>query len=230
MEHDTAALELMTEILARFEVEVHAMDDSREALSLVHQFRFDGIFLDLMMPVLNGYDLARAIRESLCNRTTPIVFITGSDGKSVMQRTFTAGGTLFLQKPIDRHKIRMLLNSTKGLMLDNRRGIRRAAMRTEISCAASGTARSAISCDVSERGIRIESVAALKAGDQATLSFHLPDQKKVISATGQVVRIDDNGHARIHFMAIGQTDRQRIRSFIDSQPQVAAHQSAGAHL
>lgn len=93
VEDDAATLELMTEILTRFEVEVHALDDSEEALSLINQFRFDGIFLDLMMPVLDGYRLARAIRQSLCNRSTPIVFITGSDEKSVMQHTFTAGGS-----------------------------------------------------------------------------------------------------------------------------------------
>ncbi len=222
VEDDTATLELMSEILTRFEVEVHALDDSQEALSLINQFRFDGIFLDLMMPILDGYRLARAIRQSLCNGSTPIVFITGSDEKSVMQHTFTAGGSFYLQKPIDRQKIRMLLNSTKGLMLDSRRGIRRVAVRINVSCSCGGSARATVSHDLSERGIRIEGQGSFRSGNEIALSFVLPGQTKPIHVSGQVVRIDERGHAGVHFMGIGQTDRQRIRLFIDSQSQRVA--------
>lgn len=116
----------------------------------------------------------------------------------------------------------MLLNSTKGLMLDSRRGIRRVAVRISVSCTFGGTASATVSHDLSERGIRIEGQGAFRSGNEIALSLVLPGQTKPINVSGQVVRVDEKGHAGVHFMGIGQTDRQRIRLFVDSQSRPAA--------
>jgi len=67
----------MTEVFTSLKANVRAVSDSQHAAGLVNQERFDGIFLDLEMPNLHGFDLARVIRKSSWNKSTPIIIVTG---------------------------------------------------------------------------------------------------------------------------------------------------------
>ena len=79
VEDDLASLELMAEVFTSLNAEVCPVSDSEKAADLVNQEKFDGIFLDLEMPNLNGFDLARLIRKSSWNKSTPIIIVTGRD-------------------------------------------------------------------------------------------------------------------------------------------------------
>jgi PleD family two-component response regulator len=50
------------------------------------------------MPKVDGFELARQIRASSWNKSTPIVVVTGQDDTKAMQKVFAAGTTFFLQK------------------------------------------------------------------------------------------------------------------------------------
>ena len=73
------------------------VSDSEKAAGLVNQEKFDGIFLDLEMPNLNGFDLARLIRKSSWNKSTPIIIVTGRDERETMQEAFAVGATFFFR-------------------------------------------------------------------------------------------------------------------------------------
>ena len=62
VEDDLASLELMTEVFTSLKAEVRPVSDSEKAADMVNREKFDGIFLDLEMPKVNGFDLARRIR------------------------------------------------------------------------------------------------------------------------------------------------------------------------
>src|ERR1039458_4955481 len=79
VEDDPASLELMAEVFTSLKANVRAVSDSQHAAGLVNQERFDGIFLDLEMPNLHGFDLARLIRRSSWNKSAPIIIVTGRD-------------------------------------------------------------------------------------------------------------------------------------------------------
>jgi len=64
VEDNLASLELMAEVFTSLKVAVRPVSDSEKAVGMVNQEKFDGIFLDLEMPKLNGFDLARLIRKS----------------------------------------------------------------------------------------------------------------------------------------------------------------------
>src|SRR5512147_3266706 len=108
VEDDATSLELMTEVFRSLKADVRPVDDSLKAAVYVEQERFDGIFLDLEMPKLHGFELARKIRKSSWNPTTPIIIVTGRDERDTMQQSFALGATYYLQKPIDRQKLNKL--------------------------------------------------------------------------------------------------------------------------
>jgi CheY-like chemotaxis protein len=106
VEDDLASLELMTEVFTSLKAEVRPVSDSEKAVGMVNQEKFDGIFLDLEMPKLNGFDFASLIRKSLRNKSTPIIIVTGRDERRIMQEAFAIGAIFFLQKPVNRQKLR----------------------------------------------------------------------------------------------------------------------------
>jgi DNA-binding response OmpR family regulator len=88
VEDDVASLELMTEVFISLKAEVRPLADSRQAELLVNQESFDGIFLDLEMPGLDGLQLAQKVRRSSWNKLTPIVIVTGRDHRDTMRESF----------------------------------------------------------------------------------------------------------------------------------------------
>jgi CheY-like chemotaxis protein len=105
VEDDPGSLELMAEVFTTLKTDVRPISDSRQAAVVIGQERFDGIFLDIEMPGLNGFELAQLIRESSRNKSTPIIVVTGREERDTMHQSFALGATFFLQKPIDRVKL-----------------------------------------------------------------------------------------------------------------------------
>src|ERR1700732_1603175 len=134
VEDNIASLELMTEVFTSLKAEVRPISDSKKAVTAINQERFDGIFLDLEMPNLNGFDLARLVRKSSWNKSTPIIIVTGRDGRQTMQESFAIGATFFLQKPVDRQKLSILLRTVTGGMLENRRKYTRVPIKSDVTC------------------------------------------------------------------------------------------------
>ena len=100
---------------------------------MVKQEKFDGILPDLEMPTLSRFDLARLIRKSSWNKSTPIVKVTGSAERKTMQDAFAIGETFFIQKPVDRQKLSVsegergfmysrLPNRTRGVSWEPKHG------------------------------------------------------------------------------------------------------------
>ena len=67
--------ELLREILEGEHCEVHVAESGAVALSLFSEMKFDGVFTDVGMPGMSGWELAREIRQ--VNPQVPIAVITG---------------------------------------------------------------------------------------------------------------------------------------------------------
>jgi two-component system, chemotaxis family, response regulator PixG len=65
----------------------------------------DLIFLDLVMPVTNGYEVCEQIRKTPSLAKVPIIILTGSDGLVDRVRTKFVGANGFLSKPIQAESI-----------------------------------------------------------------------------------------------------------------------------
>lgn len=73
--------------------------DGKQGLSAFHTFRFDLCILDIMMPEMDGFTLAREIRKS--NLQVPFIFLTAKSLKEDMLEGFRLGADDFLTKPFD---------------------------------------------------------------------------------------------------------------------------------
>jgi CheY-like chemotaxis protein len=213
VEDDIPSLEMMSEVFASLNADVRPISDSEKAASLVNRERFDGIFLDLEMPKIHGLDLARRIRSSSWNKSTPIVVVTGRDDKEAMQQAFSFGATFFLHKPVDRQRLSKLLQTVRGGLVQNRRRYSRVPFQTEVFCTKDGHTFRGASLNLSHGGIQIET-HDLKQGDTLQLSFQLPAPGPRIDVMGTVVWADDRRQG-IQFIKMNPQHEQAIRDFID---------------
>lgn len=82
-----------------------SIGESIQALSVLLEQKPDLIFLNLIMPITNGYELCSQIRRVSLFKETPVVVMTENDGIIDRVRAKMAGASDFINKPIDRDKI-----------------------------------------------------------------------------------------------------------------------------
>jgi len=212
VEDHIPSLELMTEVFTSLKAEVRPISESEKAAALVNQEKFDGIFLDLEMPKLNGFDLARLVRKSSWNKSTPIIIVTGRDERQTMQDAFSIGATFFLQKPVDRQKLNALFRMVTGGMLENRRKATRVPIQTEVACTVGSRTVRGTSWNLSQGGMQVE-VDSLKPKDAVRLSFKLPVSGVIIDDSGLVVWGKESRQG-IQFTTVSAQSQQSIRQFM----------------
>jgi chemotaxis family two-component system response regulator PixG len=81
------------------------VDDALRAFAVLLARKPDVIFLDLVMPNTNGYEICGKLRKLESFRDTPIVILTGNDGIVDRVRAKLVGASDFLSKPIDAGKV-----------------------------------------------------------------------------------------------------------------------------
>ncbi len=212
VEDDLASLELMAEVFMSLNAEVRPVSDSEKAVGMVNQEKFDGIFLDLEMPNLNGFDLARLIRKSSWNKSTPIIIVTGRDERDTMQQAFSIGATFFLQKPVDRQKLSVLFRTVSGGILENRRRYTRVPLQTDVICTVGPRTIRGMTWNLSHGGMQVE-VGGLQPKDKVLLSFRLPVSGVSLEAAGKVVWTKEDRQG-IQFTNVSIQNEQSIRKFI----------------
>ncbi|MFQ5737728.1 MAG: response regulator [Acidobacteriota bacterium] len=217
VDDDVPTLESMREVFTQLGVEVCPVSHSQQAATLINQEKFDGIFLELTMPEVDGFELARQIRQTSWNRRTPIVIVTGQKDRQTIEKAFSAGATFFLQKPIDNDKLTRLLESTRGTIWEERRRYTRISLRTEVTCQVGSRKITGISVNLSQGGLLFQGHRSLAPGNVVQVSFRLPGQKLPINAEGFVLRVDEKRRVGVRFVEMSPEDRQRIGDLVTSQ-------------
>ena len=81
----------------------------RQALECVDAFRPDVVLLDIGMPGMDGYEVARRIRANPANRSMSLIALTGWGQDEDRRRSVAAGFNHHLVKPADIEQLRQLL-------------------------------------------------------------------------------------------------------------------------
>ncbi|MCB9754379.1 MAG: response regulator [Myxococcales bacterium] len=102
--------DVVKDIRHKFEVEVAR--DAFDAGRLVATFRPQLIFLDLMMPGVDGFEVCSRLKRDVATQHTEVIAITGYYTEANTERILAAGAVACLKKPLDITEVRRrVLNS-----------------------------------------------------------------------------------------------------------------------
>lgn len=94
----------MEKILEQTQYRYISIRDPLQALPMLLEHKPDVIYLDVLMPVLNGYEVCAQIRQISAFKNTPIIIVTSSDGIVDRVRANLVGASGFLGKPLTSEK------------------------------------------------------------------------------------------------------------------------------
>lgn len=96
---------LLEEVLRLQGYRVFTASDGRAALEEFTRRQPDLVLLDVVMPVLNGFEVCRRLKQNPDTRLTPIVMVTALSASGDRVRGIEAGADDFLNKPFDRSEL-----------------------------------------------------------------------------------------------------------------------------
>jgi DNA-binding response OmpR family regulator len=99
VDDDADVLALVAFSLERAGYDVDTAADGEEALALAREHHPDLVVLDVMMPRLDGYGVARALRAGAETNRIPLVFLTARSRPSDRSRGVDAGADDYVCKP-----------------------------------------------------------------------------------------------------------------------------------
>jgi len=120
-EDDRELRQLFSHVLIRNGYTVKGVSNGQEALDALDCDYFDLIISDIMMPVMDGYELVRQLREA--GNTTPVLMITAKDAFDDMQRGFVSGTDDYMVKPINVNEMVLRVGALlrRAQMINDRR-------------------------------------------------------------------------------------------------------------
>lgn len=120
-EDDTELRQLFTHVLNKNGYTVKGVANGKEALDAMENDYYDLIISDIMMPVMDGYELVRTLREA--NNTTPVMMITAKDAFDDMRQGFIFGTDDYMVKPVNVNEMVLRVGALlrRAQMINDRR-------------------------------------------------------------------------------------------------------------
>ncbi|MGM5469437.1 response regulator transcription factor [Flavobacteriaceae bacterium LMO-SS05] len=103
LEDDATLGYLLSEYLTMNEFDVHWAKNGFNCLKMLEQNNYDLVILDIMLPDIDGFSLARSIKNLYPN--LPFIFLTARSLKVDVLKGFSSGAVDYLKKPIDEEEL-----------------------------------------------------------------------------------------------------------------------------
>jgi diguanylate cyclase (GGDEF)-like protein/PAS domain S-box-containing protein len=163
----------MRALLQRQDWQVITAASGFEALSLLLEHDVDLVLLDVQMPGMDGFEVARLMRGSQRTRLTPIIFLTANEqSQDAVIKGYASGAVDYLFKPFDpqilKPKVQALLEHQR-----NRRALQRLSHDLEVARAFNASV-----LDNAAEGI-------LVVGEDGLIRFANPAMSRLLNATVQ---------------------------------------------
>lgn len=91
--------------LKKLNTDIEMVVNGQEAVEACNGKKFDLIFMDCNMPVMDGYTATKQIRRSYLNQHTPIIALSGMDAETDRQACLQAGMNDFIAKPYTQEQL-----------------------------------------------------------------------------------------------------------------------------
>lgn len=120
-EDDTELRQLFSKVLMQSGYAVKGVSNGREALEAMDGEFFDLIISDIMMPVMDGYDLVRILRD--LGNFTPVMMITAKGEFDDMRQGFISGSDDYMVKPVNVNEMVLRVGALlrRSKMINERR-------------------------------------------------------------------------------------------------------------
>ena len=87
------------------------VDNGEQAVQMARRQRFDVVFLDVMLPGIDGYEVCKQIRWHSQNRNVPVCMLTGKSTMFNRVRGKLAGCDIYLTKPVQARELKEVIDS-----------------------------------------------------------------------------------------------------------------------
>lgn len=94
---------VITSLLEDYGIEIEIANNGQEAVDMFTPDRYALILMDLQMPIMNGYEASRRIRE--LDREIPIIALTANVMNNETETTRAAGMNAYLHKPVEVNRL-----------------------------------------------------------------------------------------------------------------------------
>ena len=101
--------QILLNMLKLLDFNVVEANNGQEGVSLAQEIQPDMIFMDLVMPVMTGFEAAQILRQMPDFKNTPIIANSASVFEADQEKSLIAGCNAFLSKPIEEDKLSALL-------------------------------------------------------------------------------------------------------------------------
>jgi len=101
VDDDESNLQLAAKIINNAGYDVLIAEDGRSALEILETTIPDAILLDIIMPGINGLEVCKEIRSKPEFSSVPILFLSGSNKESSVEKGLEIGGSDYIVKPFN---------------------------------------------------------------------------------------------------------------------------------
>lgn len=120
IEDNPNSRKLVERVLTAYRFAVHTVPDGEAGFQFVEKQTPDLILLDINLPRIDGYTIARQLRQQEQLADTPIIALTANVMQQDRVKSLSAGCSGFIEKPINvdslADEIRSYLNSTRTML------------------------------------------------------------------------------------------------------------------
>lgn len=107
-------------LLDRMKHSVVEADDGKKGLEMYQQDRPDLVLIDVVMPVMDGYEAARRMRATGADEWVPIIFLSSKEDDQDLDRAIESGGDDYLVKPVSFVVLNAKIRALQRLAAANR--------------------------------------------------------------------------------------------------------------
>ena len=98
-------LTLVTKMLSRFDFKMRTAANGLQALDAVREQRPDLILLDVLMPLMNGFETLEILRANPATADIPVIILSALNSNEDVVKGYNLGANDFITKPIIMEKL-----------------------------------------------------------------------------------------------------------------------------
>ncbi len=93
----------LSSYLETLDMKVTSAENGQDAILMLKGSKVDIILLDMMMPVMDGYETLSVLKSSDALKSIPVIAVTAKAMKGDRERCLEAGAWDYISKPVDMH-------------------------------------------------------------------------------------------------------------------------------